>query len=85
MLAAAIGRVEERGRRRRWAAERPVVANIGPEPSRPGLVLGEHRDRRIVGVDALGGEDVGVDGFDKRRKRRRAGARPSRPASRRRD
>ena len=32
MLAAAVGRVEERRRRRVGSAERPVVAHIGPQP-----------------------------------------------------
>ena len=49
MLAAAVGRVEERRRRRIGSAERLVVAHIGPQPSRAGLALGLDRHRGVVG------------------------------------
>ena len=39
-------------RSRRWigATEGPVVANVSPEPARRRLVLGQDRNRRVVGV-----------------------------------
>ena len=76
MLAAAIGRVEVDRRRRVGAAERPVVAHVGPQPPGAGLALGEHRHGRVVGVDALGGEHVGADRLDQRHQGRRRGADP---------
>src|SRR5258708_32057274 len=39
MHAAAIGRIEERCRRRGWPGERAVVAHIGPQPACPALAL----------------------------------------------
>ena len=46
MLAAPIARVIEHRRRRPGAAERPVVADVDPEPPGVGLALGQHRHRR---------------------------------------
>jgi hypothetical protein len=58
MFGAAIGRVEEDHGRRIAACKWPVVAHISPEPPGPGLALGEDRHGGVVGMDALGGEDV---------------------------
>jgi hypothetical protein len=73
MLAAAIAGVFEE-RRRRPAAERPVVADVGPEPAGGGPGLGQHRHRGVVAVQALGGENVGLDEGVQWRQRHRAGA-----------
>jgi hypothetical protein len=43
MLAGAIGRVEEHGRGRRLAAERTVVAHIGPQPTGARLQVAARR------------------------------------------
>lgn len=53
MHSAPIGRVEVY--RRRWiaAAKGPILAHMGPQSCDPGLALGQHRDRRVVAVDAL--------------------------------
>src|SRR5438045_882201 len=42
MFATAVARVEEQGRRRVMAAKWPVVAHVGPQPPRDGLVLRQH-------------------------------------------
>ena len=70
----AVARVEEQRRRRRAAGERPVVADIGPEPAGDGLALGQHRHRRVVAVQPLGGEHMRLDQLVQRRQRGGAGA-----------
>ena len=59
MFPRAVARVEEQRRRRRPAAERAVVAHIGPTSSCDGLALGQHGHRRVVAVQPLGRQDVG--------------------------
>ena len=63
MLAAAVGTVEVGGSRRCRAAERPIVAHIDPQA--PGLGPAQsrrqHRNRRVVAVDLLGGKDMMPD------------------------
>ena len=76
MIAAAVWRIEEHRRRRVRSAKRPVVAHISPQPASAGLARGQHRHGGVVGMDALGREDVGTDGFDQRHQRCRAGADP---------
>jgi hypothetical protein len=68
MLAAAIGAVEVDRRRRRGTAERAVVTDIDPQSSGPGAAKPwlQHRDRRVVGVNLLGGEHVAADPLDDR-------------------
>ena len=68
MLATAIGAVEVDRRRRRGSAERAVIADIDPQSSSPGAAKAwlQHRDRRVVGVDLLGGEDVVAYAVDDR-------------------
>ena len=61
MLALAIGRVEERHRRRIGPAERPVVPDIAPQAADLRPLLGQHRHRGVVAVQPLGREDVGPD------------------------
>ena len=46
MLAPPIARVMEDRGRRPGAAERPIVANIDPEPAGVGLAFGQHRHGR---------------------------------------
>jgi hypothetical protein len=74
MDAGSIRRVEEHRSGRRRAAEGAVVTDIGPNPPGPGLHLGQHRDRGVVAMNALGGKDVRLDQLVERRQRRRAGA-----------
>ena len=69
MLAATVARIEEHRRRRIRAAERPVVAHIGPQPAGAGLALGQHRHGGVVGMDALGREDMCADHVDQRHQR----------------
>ena len=51
----------------RWgiAAPRAFIAGIGPEPCRLGLAGagGEHADRRVIGEDRLGRQDMAADGI----------------------
>jgi len=68
MLSRAVRAVEvDRGGRRRAAAW-TVIADVDPEPS--GLGASEprrqHRDRRVVAMDLLGGEDLAPDSLDDR-------------------
>src|SRR6266436_557120 len=42
MYTAAIGRIEERCRRRGWPGERAVVAHVSPQPAGPALALRQH-------------------------------------------
>ena len=61
MFAPAVaGSIVER-RRRRPAAERPIVSNIGPDALRHRLALGKDRHRGVVPVQALSSEDMGLD------------------------
>jgi hypothetical protein len=50
-----------------WSAAAPgaFVTGIGPEPCRLGLAgaRGEHTDRRIIGEDRLGRQDMAADGI----------------------
>ena len=61
MFAAAIPRgVIERGRRCA-SAERPIVADICPDPPGDRLALGQDRHRGVVAVQPLGGHHVRFD------------------------
>ena len=73
MLAFAVGRVEEQSRRRPRAGERPLVADIGPQPAGLGLAGARRQDRHrcVVDVQGVAGEDVGGEGVDQRLQRRR--------------
>lgn len=73
MLAAAVWRVVEEDRGRA-VAERPVVADIGPEPAGGGLALRQHRHRRVVAVQALGREPMAADQLVQQRQDGSAGA-----------
>jgi hypothetical protein len=68
VLAAAIRTVEIRRGRRGFAAKWPIIAHIDPEP--PGLGSAEpglqHRNRRIVAMDLVSGEDVPPNAFHHR-------------------
>lgn len=67
MNARPIAReVEDRGRRI-GAAERRVVAHIGPEPRLDGLRLGKQRHGRVVAVNALTRKDMGAKDRSARR------------------
>ena len=73
MLALAVGRVAEQRRRRSRAGERPLVADIDPEP--PGLGLAgarrQHWHRRVVDMQRVGADDLGSERVDQRRQHRR--------------
>jgi hypothetical protein len=77
--ALVVGRVEEQRRRRAGAGERPLVANIGPQP--PGLGFArarrQHRHRRVVDVQGVASEGIGRQRVDQRLQRRRRGADPA--------
>lgn len=66
MGPGAIGRVVEHGRRRGTAAEGAVVADIGPYAPGRRFSLREHRDRRVVTVQPLGGKDVSFQAPEQR-------------------
>jgi hypothetical protein len=51
----------ERCRRWVFAAKRPVIANIGPDPAGDSLKFREYGHRRVVGVDAFRAHDIGLD------------------------
>ena len=74
MLPRSIARGVEQRRRRVLAAERPVVADIHPDPTGHRLALGEDGNRRVVAVQPLGGKDMALDQRVQRAQRRGAGA-----------
>ncbi len=73
VLALAVRRIEEQRRRRACAGERPLVADIGPQPSGLGLAGArrQHRHRRVVDVQHLRAHHLGGERVDQRRQRRR--------------
>lgn len=73
VLAATVGRIVEQ-HRRLALAERPVVADIGPEPAGGGLAFRQHRHRRVVPVQTLGAEHVLADQLMQRCQDSRRGA-----------
>ena len=68
MLAFAIGTVAIQHRRRRLAAERPVIAHVAPQPPRLGLAAAgiQHRHRGVVGMHPFRRHDVRADRLDQR-------------------
>ena len=84
VLALAVGRVEEQRRRRPRAGEGPLVADIGPQP--PGLGLAgarrQHRHRRVVDMQGVGGHHIGGERVDQRLAAPPPSPRPSRTGSR---
>ena len=61
VLAAAVARVVEQ---RRWwigAGERPVVADVHPQPGDVGLELGHDRHGGVIAVQPFGGQHMGLD------------------------
>ena len=73
MLAFAVLRVTEQRRRRPPTGERPLIANIDPQP--PGLGLAgarrQHWHRRVVDMQGVGGDDIGDERVDERLEGRR--------------
>ena len=63
MLATTVGAVEVGSGWWCRTAERPIVAHIDPQPTGlgPAQPRRQHRDRRVVAVDLLGGKDVTPD------------------------
>ena len=76
MLATAITRVVEEDRWSAVAAEWAIVAHIGPEARRRAFAFRQHRHRCVVGVDALGGQNVFFDLLHDWRQRGRASTDP---------
>jgi hypothetical protein len=68
MSAAIAGIIKHRSGRRR-AIERPIVAHIHPDPARIGFATGQHRNRRIVGMQPLGGEHMRLQPIEQRHQR----------------
>src|SRR5713226_4492343 len=66
MHAAAIGRVEVHCGRRVGAAKGAIVPHIGPQPTGPGLHLGQYRHRGVIAMESFRGEYVSLDQFDER-------------------
>ena len=76
VFAVAIARVEEGRSRRPRAGEGPIIAHIDPHPAGDRLGFGQDGNRRVVAVQALGGEDVPADQLDERGEAAGAGADP---------
>ena len=53
MIASPIARIKEHCRRRIAASKGPIIANVGPKPSRYGLAFGQHGHRRVVAVHPI--------------------------------
>ena len=70
VLGTACGRVVEQRRRGGLAAERRVVADVGPQTAGHAFAFGQHRNCGVVGVDPLGTEHVFGDLVDQRHQRR---------------
>ena len=79
MFTLAVGRVAIECGRRRRAPVRTLVAHIDPEPSRFRLAGAgrKHRDRRVVAVNDVAGEDMAAERGDQRLDERGAAADPS--------
>jgi hypothetical protein len=65
--------VEDRGGRP-GAAERIIVADVGPEPAGVGLAFRQHRHGRVVAMQSLGRHDMGLDQAPEGIERRADGA-----------
>src|SRR5262245_5955664 len=61
VIAGPIARIEKHRCRRIPPPERAIIANIGPQPTRHRLPLGQHRHRGVVAMDAAAGENVSAD------------------------
>ena len=66
MFSLAIGRVGKPHRRSRRSAAATIIANIGPEPARLRLPVsrGQHRNRRVVGVQLVSRHHIAAQSFD---------------------
>ena len=73
MLAGAVARVIEHRRRRRGAAERPIVAHIDPTSPGVGLAFGQDRHGGVIAMQSLGREDMRFDPPEERLQHRAAG------------
>ena len=59
--AAPVVEMVEQGSRRTGSGEGAAIAGVDPEARRIGLALGSDRHDRIVAVQSLGGQDMGLD------------------------
>jgi hypothetical protein len=73
MLAASIARVIEHSRRRILSPEGAVVTGIDPAPCDVRFALGQHRHSRIVAMQAMGGQRMGLQALEERIQSRAAG------------
>ncbi len=78
MLPGTTARVMERCRRWVFAAKRPVIADIGPDPAGDSLQFREYGHRRVIGVDAFRAHDMSSDRLNNWLERHHAGADPIR-------
>jgi hypothetical protein len=53
-----------------------IVAHVGPQAATSALAFRQPRNRRVVGMDALGCEHVSADRLDERQQRCRCGTDP---------
>src|SRR5260221_7149370 len=74
MFSSTVARIFEEGCRRILAAERPVVADIGPKPAGDRFHLCQNRHLRIVRMNAFRSQHMGSERLNKRLKRDYAGA-----------
>src|SRR5712664_2914840 len=78
MLPGTTARVMERCRWWVFAAKRPIIADIGPDPAGDSLQFREYGHRRVIGVDAFRAHDMGSYRLNNWVERHHAGADPIR-------
>jgi hypothetical protein len=66
VLALAVGRIAEQGRRWARTGERALVANVGPQPAGLGFARArrQYRHRGVVDVECVAGDDIGRQRVD---------------------
>ena len=74
MLAPPVAGIMEDRCGRCRSAKRSIIPNIGPDPARIGLGLGQHWHCRIIAMQPLCGQDMRLDQQIERRQRSGAGA-----------
>ena len=74
MFAAPVTEKMEDRRRWSWSAKWLIVTDISPDPARIGFGLRQNRDRRVVAMQSLGGQDMRFDEAVERHQRRGAGS-----------
>jgi hypothetical protein len=79
MRALAIGRVEEQRGGGPRTGKRPLIADVSPQSAGLGLAGARRQDRNrgVVDVQIVAGQDVGSEGIDKRLQHRRGRSDPT--------